>query len=146
MKYIILSSPGSNTQIQLDSENNPIWDYFSEPTLSILQLAYEEQKDNLQVFELVLEPIEVTPDWQGFINACDAVELGGNGLFQKLLVINFDLSMHIYNLLLRLKDNNSELEIRTVNFLYSQILPLLEEKDKTDLAATGVAHNIPIAF
>lgn len=39
---ILISSQRANTPVSVDEQGNPIWDNFTEPTLSILQAAYAE--------------------------------------------------------------------------------------------------------
>lgn len=91
-------------------------------------------------------PIPV-PDWQGFLDSCDVTELGGNGVFQALVGINYAIAMDAYQLILRLKDGQrSPLEVRTLNFLYAMLTPGLSPELTESLQQSLTEFNIPIVI
>jgi hypothetical protein len=115
-------------------------------------LTGQEKTDYLEANILELRSVEVeeiapqpTPDWQGFLNANDVPPIG-NGIFEELLAINLSLALDIYQLLLRLKDNQAILEIRTVNYLYGLLTPALPPDRLQLLKDTIVDNNIPIVI
>jgi hypothetical protein len=80
------------------------------------------------------------------LNACDLTDVGGNGIFAELLGINSSLALDIYQLLLRLKDNQAILEFRTVNYLYGLLTPALPPDRLQLLKDTIITNNIPIVI
>jgi len=130
--------------------------------LSLLSKPYRTTVENalkawlaagniLPVPEPVIPPI--TPNWQGFLDAMDVPELGGNGLFQ----LGFGSSnpsvqivfATLYNVLLRLTDrrsqaNNSVPEWRTFQFLYGAAIQIYTTEQVALVNAALTANNISI--
>jgi len=105
----------------------------------------------LPVPEPVIPPI--TPNWQGFLDAMDVPELGGNGLFQ----IGFGSSnpsvqivfATLYTVLLRLNDkqsqaDNSVPEWRTFQFLYLAAIGVYTDEQAVLVNAALDKNDIPI--
>ena len=83
--------------------------------------------------------------WQDFLDACDVPEVGGNGVFQALLAINYPAAMDAYQLILRqINTARKPQEIRTLSFLYSLLVPALSDELKAELQRCLNTFNIPI--
>jgi hypothetical protein len=145
MRYAKVATGNSYAHIPLNV-NEPDLSPWTEPTLSILQAAYDKAvaDGTLEIIEEVIEPPSLV-DWQGFLNACDVPALGGNGVFQALVAINYAIAMDAYQLILRLNDGQgSTLEIRTLNFLYAMVVPGLSSELTEALQEALTEFNIPI--
>jgi hypothetical protein len=113
-----------------------------EPQKSFFEAAYQAG-----LYETVYEDSipESLLNWQGFLDACDVPELGGNGVFQALLGINFPLAMDSYQIMLRLLSGlGASQEIRTLNFLYSILVSQLSSELVNKLQEAITKNNIPI--
>jgi hypothetical protein len=124
-----------------------IWEAIPEPKKTIFRTEIAKLSTvDLGEIEIPLPPQPV-PDWQGFLNACDLPETGGNGVFNELLKINFSLAMDAYFLTLRFKSGLAgEEELRTLGFIYSQFIPSLSPVVTDSLRAAIEANNIPLAM
>jgi hypothetical protein len=58
------------TPVPIDGNANPIWDGFTEPTLSVLQSAYTANIDNIVIIPdpIPQPPLPPQPDWDGLLN------------------------------------------------------------------------------
>jgi len=148
---IYIETLGSKTITDLIN-GKPDLSSFQEPTKSILQAAFDTGNyEVVPVPEPVIEPI--TPNWQGFLDAMDVPELGGNGLFQ-IGIGSSNPSVQIvfatlYTILLRLTDkqsqaDNSVPEWRTFQYFYLAAIGVYTTEQAVLVNAALDANGIPI--
>lgn len=105
----------------------------------------KDECDRLLGLPDYVPPPQTYPDWQGFQNALDEPEVGGNGLFAVFLGINSIVAWQAYNLVLDyIRGLAGNTELRTLNFLYQQLSQQLTEDQLNALNSAIAGHNIPI--
>jgi hypothetical protein len=123
------------------ADNSPVWDGFTEPTLSVLKTAYEASKDSVVIIpDTDLIPPTQQPDWEGFKNHLDT-----NGIYEQMLAIDFSVATDAFQAIsfilggIETGDN-----IRQINIFYQ----VFKQKSPAELIKTlneAIARfNIPI--
>lgn len=112
--------------------------------------AANSEQEWIQIYERW--PSNV-PNWQGFMNRLDLQtenNPNGTGLFEKMLSINPVLAWQGYNLCLNFtklpRNKVSEMEIRTLEFIYNLLSQSLDSEDNDLLTEAIEEFNIPITL
>jgi hypothetical protein len=99
-----------------------------------------------QLIERQTPEPEAEPDWQGFQDALDVTERGGNGLFGLFLYLSEATAWAAYNLVRDFAQGRAaHKELLTLHYLYSQLFAKLGASEQALLNQTLVDHNIPIS-
>lgn len=163
---LYLESPGSITPVPWVN-NAPVFDNFTDPTLSVLQKAWANFVASGQQLEVISdsEPSipEVRPDWQGFMNGVDLPSEGGNGLYDELQIDKrwaihpisgeelaktvgsqadavFDFCKDA------LAQEPNSLDIRNLTYVIYSVWPLLNESQQIRLRESITDNNIPVSL
>ena len=127
---IILSINGIKIPVEI-FEGEPKLDAFQEPTISMLQLAFENGD------YIVEEPLQTDklPDWNNFIR-----EMDDQGLFMVGL---------IFNMLLALRDrhslaNDDSIEWRNFKLMYTLGRAAFTDEQLARVEAAMLLANIPL--
>ncbi len=144
---LFLESPNAVTPVPWVN-GGPNFSGFTDPTLSVLQQAWAEREGEPEVIPdpEVIEP-EIRPDWQGFMDRLDRPQAkpGGTGLFDELLSINPLFALSSLERCLDFKNGlGSDSELRTLEFLYSLLLPGMNAGQIVTLNTAISDFNIPI--
>ena len=136
---IILSINGIKIPVEI-FEGELKLDAFQEPTISMLQLAFENGD------YIVEEPLHTDklPDWNNFIR-----EMDDQGLFMVGLTANFAVFTQIFNMLLALRDrhslaNDDSIEWRNFKLMYTLGRAAFTDAQLARVEAAMLLANIPL--
>lgn len=134
---ITINTEGAATPISLNASGTPIWSGISEPTLSILQSAYNRGDYTVLPDP---EPPEPVAEWQGFMD-----ELHATGLFETMRQLDEPKAWTSYQVATRFLDGNAgEKDLLPLEFLYGEFLKLLSQTEQETLVTAIDKYHIPL--
>ena len=139
---LFLESPNAITPVPWVN-NAPDFTGFTEPTLSVLQDAYQANINNIVIIPdpITEPPSPPQPDWDGFMADCDDVFAAG-------LNANYLVFTQIFNMLLALKAKGSDFEKspewRNFAFKYQIGKASLTPEQIAQVESAMANNNIPV--
>lgn len=139
---ILIQTANANTLASLVNGLPDLSD-FTEPTLSILQTAFDAGNYTIVGEPESMEP-EQRPNWNAFM-----IEMDARGLFMVGLTANFAVFTQIFNMLLAMRDkqslpNEECIEWRNFKLMYGLGRAAFSGNQLAEIEAAMTAANIPL--
>lgn len=138
---VTIATQGSNVALPFDGVS-PDYEGISEPTLSILQSAFNNGDYTLLEEPEIVEP-EPLPDWNKFIELMD-----GQGLFDIGYRAAFPVFSQLFNMVLRMRDaalplTDNYVEWRNFKACYSIGVVVYEPVQLAQVELALLDANVP---
>jgi hypothetical protein len=143
---LYLTSPGATTPIPWVN-NTPDFSAFTEPTLSVLQKAWQDFLTSGEQLEVIPDPEPipelVTPDWDGF-NAYMLTDTTFKSYRDTVRAIDGDLNAALFNAYALIERNG----VAAFTLVWGQWIQLsgITTQHKNTIATVAESFNLPNEF